>query len=36
METKLIPTETHPPGAGDPRPIIQQAISDWLTKELSK
>ena len=36
METKLILTETHPPDSGSPQATIQQAVSDWLTKELSK
>ena len=36
METILILTETHPPDADSPQIAIQQVVTDWLTKELSK
>jgi len=36
METKLIQAEIHPPGAGNPQMIIQQVVTDWLTRELAK
>ena len=36
MQTTIILFETHPPGAGSPQTAIQQAVTDWLTKELSK
>lgn len=36
METILVVTETHPSDAGDAQSVIQQAVTDWLTKELYK
>lgn len=36
METILVLKENHPDKATDPRAVIQQAVMNWLTKELSK
>ena len=36
VQTTIIVIETHSPEAGDTQPTIQQAVTDWLTKELYK
>lgn len=36
MQTTIIVGEKHPPEANDTQAAIQQAVTEWLTKELYK
>ena len=36
LQTTIILSDKHPPEAGDAQTAVQQAVTDWLKKELLK
>ena len=36
LQTTIILSDKHPPEAGDVQTAVQQAVTDWLKKELYK